>query len=461
MLPHLGAFAARVASRPHLAAYLTSPRRMPRYGRDARTGEGVYVYIPGAHAPPALLALDLDSASLDLGEPYHVEDGDGRLHAEGGGRLRLEGGRSLFYKRTLFLHSHDGEEEDQAFGAYRIVKRRTLVAQSHLTEVGFLRSRACTLLQDSGAHVARALAADVRPGRGVSMVLEDFSPDAGWRQHWLLDAHAARASLGALARLHAFFWAGSDFWGRTDAADELETSVWPCGGYAQPSMQPDSLPASVASEWRKHCAGALGSVLTAAVEDVASFGERLQRAAPRAAAAAHPFDAHAGGDAAAHAHMRTLIHGDPKAANVLVRGDEAGWIDWQWVGFGLAATDVAHHLCSAVRAEALAGAGESQLLDHYHTELCRRLEEAGVAAERWLSRDALQRQYEMAIVDMCRLVVANQFGRYEAKTRAMAKNAYNKVAASAAWLVGRCDQVLQGMEAPTISDAAAASSSFV
>ena len=51
---------------------------------------------------------------------------------------------------------------------------------------------------------------------------------------------------------------------------------------------------------------------------------------------------------------------------------------------------------------------------------------------------------QKAVVDMARLVVANQFGRYEAAIEGedMDKNAYNKVAASAAWLVRRCEEVL-------------------
>ena len=50
-LPQLGAFLERMEKRPQLREYLASDRRMPRYGRDASTGEGVYVYIEGKGAP--------------------------------------------------------------------------------------------------------------------------------------------------------------------------------------------------------------------------------------------------------------------------------------------------------------------------------------------------------------------------------------------------------------------------
>ena len=49
-LPRLGAFLERVASRPHLRAYLASPRRMPRYERD-RSGSSLYTYVAGRLSP--------------------------------------------------------------------------------------------------------------------------------------------------------------------------------------------------------------------------------------------------------------------------------------------------------------------------------------------------------------------------------------------------------------------------
>ena len=47
-----------------------------------------------------------------------------------------------------------------------------------------------------------------------ALLLEDFSPAGGWRQDRLLGPAAARATLAAFARLHAFFWQGSAFWRR-------------------------------------------------------------------------------------------------------------------------------------------------------------------------------------------------------------------------------------------------------
>lgn len=49
-LPRLGEFYERIAQRPALSQYLASPRRMPRYQRDA-SGASLYTYCEGKHSP--------------------------------------------------------------------------------------------------------------------------------------------------------------------------------------------------------------------------------------------------------------------------------------------------------------------------------------------------------------------------------------------------------------------------
>ena len=49
---------------------------------------------------------------------------------------------------------------------------------------------------------------------------------------------------------------------------------------------------------------------------------------------------------------------------------EAALIDFQFAGFGLAATDVAHFLCGAVAPDALVRGGDARLIDGYHAALC-------------------------------------------------------------------------------------------
>ena len=84
---------------------------------------------------------------------------------------------------------------------------------------------------------------------------------------------------------------------------------------------------------------------------------------------------------------RTLIHGDPKQANIFFKGKgkndslEVGLIAFQWCGFGLAAADMAHHILAAVLPSCVLfdGRKEKELLDHYHLCLAKGLVEFGVA----------------------------------------------------------------------------------
>ena len=83
---------------------------------------------------------------------------------------------------------------------------------------------------------------------------------------------------------------------------------------------------------------------------------RLQRVAHRVGQSAHPYSSP--DTARQHAAWRTIVHGDAKAANVFLRETaeselQVGLIDFQWCGFGLAATEVAHHILAAVDIEAL------------------------------------------------------------------------------------------------------------
>eukprot|EP00957_Ditylum_brightwellii_P155553 11840981-Ditylum_brightwellii.AAC.1 len=48
---------------------------------------------------------------------------------------------------------------------------------------------------------------------------------------------------------------------------------------------------------------------------------------------------------------------------------QVGLIDFQWSGFGLASTDIAHFLTSAVHADMLVDGGEDFLMRYYFDEL--------------------------------------------------------------------------------------------
>lgn len=227
--------------------------------------------------------------------------------------------------------------------------------RSYAVEAGFLGSRGCEALVAAGAQVPKAYHVQLQPSAAAPIdsrftsLLSDFSPADGWTQEGVLGEQQLHASLRELARLHAFFWDGSRFYQDAEAAKELEAAVWPAGGYWQPSMQTADQFDALADKYTQHYT-AFGATFATAPElagvDLPSLGARLQRVARKVAAEAHPFDAGAaeGGDAAVRLRrFRTLIHGDTKAANLFVRdggdsGVDVGLIDFQWTGWGLAAT---------------------------------------------------------------------------------------------------------------------------
>jgi Domain of unknown function (DUF227). len=225
-------------------------------------------------------------------------------------------------------------------------------------------------------------------------------------------------------------------------------------------MQEEAQFTHLAERHERHVAS-LGSefadaVRAAGVDDVVGLGGRLQKVARAAAAAAHPFDASSGGDAAAYAPFKTLVHGDPKAANLFIRSasagateTEVGLIDFQWSGFGLGATDATHCICAAVDATALTtDNGEERLLDAYHAALCDALAQAGAAesaaaaAATLMPRATLQAQHEDAIIDMGRMVFAYQWSRARFGVDNLNRNSYNKNLRNAVWLAARVDALL-------------------
>ena len=191
-----------------------------------------------------------------------------------------------------------------------------------------------------------------------------------------------------------------------------------------------------------------------------SIGIRLERMVGKVGQMAHPFNGKQDDNQADYLKYRTLIHGDPKQANLFFRKNdkggslEVGLIDFQWSGFGLAATDVAHHISASLLPSCLSydGEKEKQLLDHYYSCLKKELVRVGVATseqdveERVYPFAVLQEQYEIALLDICRMVFAYAWRRWKAESHPTAaslnRNAYNKATESALWLITRCHALL-------------------
>ena len=117
--------------------------------------------------------------------------------------------------------------------------------------------------------------------------------------------------------------------------------------------------------------------------------------------------------------------------------------------------DVAHHITSAISSAALSldGREENDLLDHYHSCLSKELVKFGVGKsveeieELIFPREVLQKQYEAALLDVCRIVFAYAWRRWKAEDKpseeSFNRNSYNKSLDSVLWLVTRCHVLLE------------------
>ena len=369
-------------------------------------------------------------------------------------------GTTAFYKRIIFeTLSHAREKMKSA--PHKLVRD----VNSYKVETSFLSSKACkSVIETAGLHIPKCFDATLEPNDDspikskFSVLLEDLSPSDGWSQRWLLqDEDECKATLTTFAKLHAFFWHGSSFWKDEEAAQELEAGVWDSASYTQPKLQTLNQCRNVAKGWassKLKCEKELS-----AFEYWDNLGTRLESIAEENGNLAHPF-AEEGSIFDEYKQYRTMCHGDPKQANLFFRSDGAkidvGLIDFQWSGFGLAATDIAHFITAAVHADKLNDGGEGMLLRYYFDQLQKYLVEYGVysstddAAEGF-SYETFMRQYETGVLDMCRLVIAYAWARFEPVdkddeagcARTMNKNSYNKSLPNVVWLMNRCDEIMK------------------
>lgn len=406
------------------------------------------------------------------------EKGAWRGMMSNGGRLHLEWEdpgsidhlpSSVFYKRIVMADlAHARDKLTSA--PHKLVRD----VKSYQVETSFLTGRACkSLVEDTGLRINNVYWADLRPvaeelgpkhqlESRFAVLLEDFDSADGWKQQWLLDEAGTRAALEAFAKMHAYFWKGSDLWKKeaSKIGEELGRSVWPNGGYMQPNLQGLEQLDEIAEGWTKRYPtfkDALAEIPELeGVGDLSNLGARLEKIAAAVGEKAHPFGT---ADNECEAY-RTLIHGDPKQANIFLRESgeedwEVGLIDFQWTGFGLAATDIAHHISAAVLPSCVSYDGEKEkaLLDFYYKCLSRNLVKYGVAAtveeveNSAFPRRLLQEQYEVALLDVCRMVFAYAWRRWKEETmptpESLNRNAYNKSFGSALWLICRCHSLLE------------------
>ena len=333
-----------------------------------------------------------------------------------GARIQLHpGGETAFYKH-IDLKQLDHAWEKLQHAPHKLIRD----TKSYLVEASFRSSAGCKeMVERTGVVISKCYDAQLSPDFDNPMeskfafLLEDFAPSDGWYQRWLVqDGDECKAVLSSMAKIHAFFWEGSSFWKNEDAAKEFEGGVWKSGSYVQPKAHNVDQWKKVATEWEKKRTKVERQLSSKDYWD--NLGERLRSIAGECGRLAHPF-----ADkvlSKSYRKYRTFTHGDAKSANIFFRrskdGDDKkiqiGLIDFQWAGFGLAATDVAHFITAAVDADLLVDGGEDFLLKYYYDELSRYLVEYGAfgtveEARKSFGYDIFQEQYEIAVLDICRL----------------------------------------------------------
>ena len=258
----------------------------------------------------------------------------------------------IFYKRISMAHLSHAQDKLKT-APHKLVRD----VKSYQVETSFLTSEAAqSLAKETGMRINKVFASDLRPvisdnpkellDSRFSIFLEYFQKSDGWDQSWLLSAEEAKAALSELAKMHGYFWHGSDFWKKENGkvGDDLESSVWPNGGYMQPKLQGYEQLKKVRSGWEARYPtfeADLKEIPELDGVDIQSLGKRLEDVAPIVGKESHPFSEDTN-ESNQFQKYRTLIHGDPKHANFFFRKKEesieVAIIDFQWSGFGLAAT---------------------------------------------------------------------------------------------------------------------------
>lgn len=341
---------------------------------------------------------------------------------------------------------------------------------SYQVEAGFLSCSAIGEFCEKGARIPKPFHVDARPtsanGPPIEskffLLLEDFSPEAGWGQQGLLGKEELLAALESLASLHAFFWAYT-----SDVKyDELCEAVWDQATYWVPKRQAKDLFEKLPACWedhRRNFASELGELEsdmdgTVGLEDV---GRVLGECAVGIARRVHDV-----GLDVENKH-RTIIHGDAKGANFFFKGSsgnneneseglDVGMIDFQWCGWGHPAVDVSYLMASSASPELLTkdGSSERGFLRMYYEYLCSYFVKYGkadsvIAAERLISFEDLTEFYNESFLDLARIVISYHWARIGANAKVLesrrdniGSNSYNKNIDCAMWFVYRTAALL-------------------
>lgn len=187
------------------------------------------------------------------------------------------------------------------------------------------------------------------------MVLEDLSAYCNGEPNGF-DILNANILIKNIAKMHSEFWGSDRFY---------SDGVWPHGGYwmGNKEMQFDKPFEECFGKLVKNFNSFLGDLdfLPELEELICSNEEKIHNLV-------HSLT------------PKTMIHGDYKISNVFIKEEtkKAFTIDWQWMGGGAGATDLAYLIYTTIRIdennlendyETLFSSREDELIEFYHNEL--------------------------------------------------------------------------------------------
>eukprot|EP00741_Cyanophora_paradoxa_P004644 tig00000821_g4507.t1 len=261
---------------------------------------------------------------------------------------------------------------------------RAQTLRSFENEWRFLLEAAPALARASRSplRVPTVYAAERAEGSSYSYAMESIP----WSRRYLLNAEDLRRALSAAARLHASF-----HWLPEGGRESLRSALWEKGGWWTHEKRPPEQAARLREYW-----AAIVSAFGFASAAAAELAPRLHARLPSLARALDRLWAGEDGG------LRTLVHGDYKAGNILFGEGYAdvAAVDFQWTGMGPPIADVAYLILSSSELEALQGAGEGPYLEHYASELRAALPpEARPEAP---SAASLAAQFDLCVLDYLR-----------------------------------------------------------
>lgn len=226
-------------------------------------------------------------------------------------------------------------------------------------------------------------------------------------QKLALNMDQAMASLEWLAQFHA------SFWGLNDLGGASLLDLWSIGSYWSLEKRQSDL-AKVETEWHKIIAN-FSDLFPREFSD-----QEISKLGPRLREWATSVDKEL---QSAPSNM-TLLHGDFKTANIFLNNGTPSACDFQWVGPGMGAKDVAYLLWSSIDPEVVAS-NEHLLLNFYYDTLMGLLRKKNIC-EPSFSKEEFLRYIDLAFVDYVRFLVSSMWGSTTPETCAGKQTSINQ-----------------------------------